>query len=111
MSGTGNVLIVGEAAGADEEIEGTGFVGKSGQYLFSNLKRIGLEREQFTLANVCACRPPNNELAGASYEHEAIRACEPIRQDEIRRYKSRVQHPVALALGRIAFRVSLSRLP
>ena len=110
-SGIGDVLIVGEAAGADEEQAGIGFVGKSGQYLFSQLKRINIEREQFSLANVCACRPLNNALAGEPFELDAIRHCEPIRARAIEAHKahctSRGLHPVILALGKTAFRTLL----
>lgn len=56
------VLIVGEAAGEQEAAAGIAFVGKSGYYLWNALRRVGLERDDFRIANVLSCRPPNNKL-------------------------------------------------
>src|SRR3990167_10078308 len=76
-SGSSGVLVVGEAGGADEAQSGLPFVGKAGYYLFSNLKRVGLERDQFRIHNCLSCTPPNNKLAGMSYESAAIGHCRP----------------------------------
>jgi uracil-DNA glycosylase family 4 len=70
-------MVVAEALGKDEEQEGMALVGKSGYTLFQQLKRIDIEREDFTLFNVLACRPPDNKLVGMSYEADAIRHCAP----------------------------------
>lgn len=58
--GPGKRLIVGEAAGADEELEGKPFVGSSGRMLDSFLRKAGVNREQLTVANTLSCRPPEN---------------------------------------------------
>jgi uracil-DNA glycosylase family 4 len=78
-SGTGKngILIVGEALGEAEEIEGMGLVGKSGYALFQTLKRIDIERDDFIIYNTIACRPPDNKLVKMSYEREAISHCSP----------------------------------
>lgn len=76
-SGRSGVFIVGEALGEHEEREGMGFVGSSGYTLFQKLKQIDLEREDFTIYNVVACRPPDNKLVGMPYESEAISHCAP----------------------------------
>jgi uracil-DNA glycosylase family 4 len=73
--GKPGVLLVGEALGEDEELAGTAFVGKSGQYLFSNLQRAGVEREDVSITNVLWCRPPNNKLVGMPYESKCIAHC------------------------------------
>jgi len=49
-----NVMIVGEAPGRDEDREGIGFIGDSGDRLWTML---GLERELFHVTNVCKCYP------------------------------------------------------
>ncbi len=76
--GGGNgVLLVGEAAGETEEKEGVPFVGQAGMFLNRMLKRAGLEREGFRIANVLSCRPPGNKLSGTYYETAAISHCSP----------------------------------
>jgi DNA polymerase len=109
-SGTGDngVLLIGEASGEHEAQEGIGLVGKAGHYLFSNLQRAGIEREGFRIANVLACRPPGNKLAGTAYEMEAINHCSPLLDATIRDMHERChksgRHLVILTLGRIAFK-------
>jgi DNA polymerase len=54
------VLLVGEAPGAQEDETGIPFVGRSGQLLDGLLTEAGLRREQVAVANVLKCRPPAN---------------------------------------------------
>ncbi len=54
------VLLVGEAPGAQEDETGVPFVGRSGQLLDQLLGEVGLRREQVAVANVLKCRPPAN---------------------------------------------------
>ena len=54
------VLLVGEAPGAQEDAAGVPFVGRSGQLLDQLLAEAGLRREQVAVANVLKCRPPDN---------------------------------------------------
>ncbi len=55
------VVIVGEAPGRDEDIQGIPFVGKSGQLLTLILDSVGLKRgTDVAIVNVLKCRPPNN---------------------------------------------------
>jgi DNA polymerase len=55
-----DLLIIGEAPGADEDRRGEPFVGRAGQLLNRMLAAIGLAREQVFIANVLKCRPPGN---------------------------------------------------
>lgn len=55
-----DVLLVGEAPGAQEDEAGMPFVGKSGQLLDSLLAEARLARERVAVANVLKCRPPGN---------------------------------------------------
>jgi uracil-DNA glycosylase len=55
-----DLLIVGEAPGADEDRQGEPFVGRAGQLLNEMLRAIGLQRQQVYIANILKCRPPNN---------------------------------------------------
>src|SRR5260221_1897424 len=54
------VMLVGEAPGRDEDIQGLPFVGRSGQLLDRMLAAIGLDRTQVYIANVVPWRPPGN---------------------------------------------------
>ncbi len=55
-----NVMLVGEAPGADEDRLGKPFVGVSGQLLDRMLASIGLDRSTFYITNICFWRPPGN---------------------------------------------------
>ncbi|MGE0563653.1 MAG: uracil-DNA glycosylase family protein [Pseudolabrys sp.] len=54
------VMLVGEAPGRDEDIEGLPFVGRSGKLLDRMLAAIGLDRTGAYIANIIPWRPPGN---------------------------------------------------
>jgi len=54
------LMLVGEAPGSDEDIQGRPFVGRSGQLLNQILAAIGLERTDIYIANIVPWRPPGN---------------------------------------------------
>ena len=63
--GAGNpnadLLIVGEAPGAQEDRAGLPFVGPAGRMLEDMLEHVlGLHRDQVYITNVVKCRPPSN---------------------------------------------------
>jgi len=65
--GEGNILaeilIIGEAPGRDEDIQGRPFVGKSGQLLDKILAACGFTREEHIfISNIVKCRPPDNRV-------------------------------------------------
>jgi DNA polymerase len=86
-----DIMIVGEAPGADEDEQGLPFVGRAGQLLTKILEAISLPREEVYICNILKCRPPNNRkpLVGETDQ------CEPYlwKQIEI------VQPKLILALG------------
>lgn len=55
-----DLMLVGEAPGRDEDIEGRPFVGRSGQLLDRILSAIGRDRTNVYIANVIPWRPPGN---------------------------------------------------
>lgn len=55
-----DLMLVGEAPGRDEDLEGLPFVGRSGQLLDRILAAIGLDRKSAYIANVIPWRPPGN---------------------------------------------------
>lgn len=73
--GTGNpeaeLMLIGEAPGREEDLQGKPFVGASGRLLTESLREVGLSREEVYIANVLKCRPPGNR----DPLPEEIRAC------------------------------------
>jgi len=88
------LLIIGEAPGAEEDRLGEPFVGPAGKLLNSMLGAIGLSRQQVYIANILKCRPPGNR----DPKPEEVAQCAPYlaRQVEI------IQPRLILAVGRIA---------
>lgn len=56
------ILIVGEAPGEEEDLQGVPFIGKAGQKLDSILSYLGVTRQDIYITNTVLCRPPNNRV-------------------------------------------------
>lgn len=67
------LMFVGEAPGADEDMQGVPFVGRAGQLLTKIIESIGLTRDQVYIANVIKCRPPQNR----NPEADEVQTCQP----------------------------------
>ena len=59
-SATAQVVFIGEAPGAAEDLAGQPFVGRSGIFLTEMLSTIGWSREEVFITNIVKYRPPNN---------------------------------------------------
>lgn len=96
--GVGNpnadIVIVGEAPGADEDLQGEPFVGRAGQLLNKILEAIHFKREEVYICNILKCRPPNNR----DPLPEEVDSCEPHLWKQIELLKPKM----ILCLGRIA---------
>ncbi len=66
-----NILVLGEAPGRDEDAEGEGFVGRSGQEVWKYLKKKNIKREMFYISNVNKCWPRESRKPN----REQIKAC------------------------------------
>lgn len=101
-SGTNGVLVVAEALGEWEEIDGLPLrpQAPAGSTFQKALRWQGLDRAAFTLTNIVRCRPPKNYLDGAPYEREAIDHCRTYLDATISERKPKC----ILALGGIALR-------
>jgi uracil-DNA glycosylase family 4 len=55
-----NVMIIGEGPGANEDLEGVPFIGRTGELLDKMLSSINLDRENVYISNVVNYRPPEN---------------------------------------------------
>jgi DNA polymerase len=91
---TADLMFVGEAPGADEDVQGEPFVGRAGQLLTKIIEAIGLRREDVYIANVIKCRPPGNR----NPEPDEVEQCQPFlfRQIDI------IKPKVIVALGKFA---------
>ena len=102
--GVGNpnadLMFIGEAPGADEDLQGEPFVGRSGQLLTNMIKAMGLSREGVYIANIIKCRPPGNRQP----ESDECETCSPflLRQIEA------IQPMVLVALGAVAAKTLLA---
>jgi uracil-DNA glycosylase len=104
--GVGNpeadLMFVGEAPGADEDIQGIPFVGRAGQLLTKIIEAIDLKREDVYIANVIKCRPPGNR----NPEQDEVETCEPFLFEQIDTIKPKV----IVALGKFAAQALLRTL-
>lgn len=88
-------LLVGEAPGEHEDLQGEPFVGQAGKLLDNMLKALGLDRSsKVYIANVLKCRPPGNR----NPQPEEVAQCEPF----LRRQVQLLQPKIILAMGRFA---------
>jgi uracil-DNA glycosylase family 4 len=104
--GVGNpdadLMFVGEAPGADEDVQGIPFVGRAGQLLTKIIEAIDLKREDVYIANVIKCRPPQNR----NPEPDEVETCEPFLFQQIDIIKPKV----IVALGKFAAQALLRTL-
>ena len=101
--GVGNpdadLMFVGEAPGADEDMQGIPFVGRAGQLLTKMIEAINLRRDDVYIANVIKCRPPGNR----NPEPDEIAQCEPFLFQQI----AAIRPKVIVALGSFAAKTLL----
>jgi DNA polymerase len=101
--GVGNpraqLMFVGEAPGADEDVQGEPFVGRAGQLLTKIIEAIQLTRDDVYIANVIKCRPPGNR----NPEPDEVATCEPFLFQQI----DTIRPKVIVALGTFAAKALL----
>lgn len=94
--GVGNpqadLMVIGEAPGADEDEQGEPFVGRAGQLLTKILDAIGFARTDVYIANILKSRPPDNR----NPKPEEVAAHLPILHKQI----SLIQPKLILCVGR-----------
>jgi uracil-DNA glycosylase len=88
-------LIVGEAPGEQEDLQGEPFVGQAGKLLDNMLRALGMDRtRKVYITNVLKCRPPGNRNPAP----EEVAQCEPF----LRRQVQLLRPKIILAMGRFA---------
>lgn len=98
-SATADLMFVGEAPGADEDIQGIPFVGRAGQLLTKMIEAMGFTRDGVYIANVIKCRPPENR----NPDPDEIASCEPFLLRQI----AAIEPKVIVALGSFAAKTLL----
>ena len=89
-----DLMFIGEAPGADEDVQGEPFVGRAGQLLTKIIEAIGLRRQDVYIANLIKCRPPGNR----NPEPDEVEQCEPFLLRQI----DTIRPKVIVALGKCA---------
>ncbi len=74
-----DIMLIGEAPGAEEDRQGKPFVGRSGQLLDRMLGAIGLDRTRVYIANTVPWRPPGNRTPTP----EEMELCLPFLQRQV----------------------------
>jgi uracil-DNA glycosylase family 4 len=74
------VMVIGEAPGKNEDLQGEPFVGAAGKFLDELLHEAGLMRDEIFIANILKCRPPGNR----DPQPPEIEACAPYLRDQVR---------------------------
>jgi uracil-DNA glycosylase len=105
--GVGNpdadLMFVGEAPGADEDVQGIPFVGRAGQLLTDIIEKgLQIPRKDVYIANVIKCRPPGNR----NPEPDEVATCEPFLFQQIDIIKPKV----IVALGKFGAQTLLRTL-
>jgi len=91
------LMFVGEAPGADEDIQGEPFVGKAGQLLTKIIETMGLRRDSVYIANILKCRPdtPGQASGNRKPTPEEMQTCIPFLHEQI----DLIRPKVLVALG------------
>ncbi|OYT63064.1 MAG: uracil-DNA glycosylase [Thermofilum sp. ex4484_15] len=84
VPGSGNyttgIMLIGEAPGRQEDLEGKPFVGAAGKLLNEVLKEVGSGRSFVYITNLVKCRPPGNR----DPQVDEIEACSPYLEEELK---------------------------
>jgi uracil-DNA glycosylase len=91
---TARIMIVGEAPGQNEDLQGEPFVGAAGKLLDQLLRGIGLSRADVFITNILKCRPPGNR----DPQPPEVQACSPYLTQQL----GMIKPEVVLVLGRHA---------
>lgn len=93
-----DIMIIGEAPGKDEEIQGKPFVGRGGKLLNATLETLGWKRGDFYVSNIVKWRPQDEFGKTLTPTPELIENFRPAMEKEIQI----VNPKLIVALGRIA---------
>jgi len=104
--GVGNpdaeLMFVGEAPGADEDLQGEPFVGRAGELLTRIIQTMGFSRQEVYIANVLKCRPdmPSGKSGNRPPTAQEMATCLPYLREQI----ALIEPKLMVALGGVAMR-------
>jgi DNA polymerase len=102
--GKGNInaqiMLIGEAPGKNEDLEGYPFVGRAGENLNKMLNVIDLNLDDIYVANILKCRPPKNR----DPSFDEIKKCTPYLIEQIKLIRPKI----VATLGNYATKFVLS---
>ncbi len=82
-----DLMLIGEAPGADEDVQGEPFVGRAGQLLTKILESVSIKRsDDIYITNTVKCRPPNNRAPSPSEQE----ACWPYLEAQIKYVRPKI---------------------
>jgi uracil-DNA glycosylase family 4 len=88
------VVFIGEAPGANEDIQGKPFVGRAGKLLDEWIAYLGLTEDQYAITNVVWCRPPENRFPS----QDEVESC----KRHLMEYLATVKPRYVVTLGKLA---------
>ena len=94
------LMLVGEAPGEQEDLQGRPFVGRAGQLLTKFLNLYGISRSRVYITNIVKCRPPGNRNPAS----DEIKTCYPYLEEQIKL----ISPSVILCLGAFSARTILN---
>ena len=102
-------MFVGEAPGADEDVQGEPFVGKAGQLLTKIIQAAGLDRGDVYIANILKCRPdtPGQAAGNRKPTSDEMTTCISFLHEQI----DLIRPKVIVALGATAVEGLLGKTP
>jgi len=107
VPGEGNpdadIMFIGEAPGANEDLEGIPFCGAAGKFLDEMLESVDLKRCDIFIGNTVKCRPPENR----DPEDEEKITCRPYLEAQIKT----INPKIIVCLGRHAAASLLPGMP
>lgn len=103
--GRGNInapiLFIGEGPGEQEDLQGLPFVGAAGQLLDTLLEALMFKPDDYYIANVVKCRPPNNRVPN----DEEAEKCLPFLRNQVALIRPRI----IVCLGSTAAKYTISK--
>lgn len=96
-----DIILVGEAPGAEEDRQALPFVGEAGKLLTSLLFSIGLSRTDVYITNIVKCRPPKNRDPAK----EEITTC----LSYLRKQILLINPSIICTLGRVALKTLIDK--
>lgn len=95
------IMLIGEAPGRNEDMQGKPFVGAAGKLLDKMLEQGKIDRNEVYITNIVKCRPPNNRVPS----RQEADACNPYLKKQIEIIDPRI----VVLLGKTAGEYFLER--